>query len=269
MPSRFLRIFGVCLLAVPAASIARVLHSFHCWQGCPVGSSESNDVVVREIYTLSSNPITKLADWVAYRVTPASIGPSPSREWMTDPWLRPDETLAPPDYADANKQLHVDRGHQAPLSSFAGTPFAADTNYLSNITPQSSAVNQGPWVRLENAERDLAKRMNTAVYVVTGPLFERPMRPLPKGPPLHRVPSGYWKVVALEDGRVSAFLFDQATGKGEDFCTKRVVLTDIVLRARLQLFPRLVTLPAQRLDEELGCTGPVPPAPPPSEIPSP
>lgn len=257
------------LLGLPGAAVARVLHSFHCWQGCPVGVSESNDVVVREIYTLSSNPITKLADWVAYRVTPDSIGPSPSRDWMADPWLRPDETLAPADYTDSNKQLRVDRGHQAPLSSFAGTPFGTDTNYLSNITPQASALNQGSWVRLEDAERNLAKRLNTAVYVVTGPLFERPMRPLPKGPLLHRVPSGYWKVVVLADGRASGFLFDQNTARNEDFCTKRVELTDIVLRARLQLFPRLAALPTARLDDDLGCKGPMPPVPPPSEIAAP
>ena len=55
--------------------------------------------------------------------------------------LRPDKTLAPADYTDSNKQLRVDRGHQAPLSSFAGTPFGTDIDYLSNITPQASALN--------------------------------------------------------------------------------------------------------------------------------
>lgn len=38
------------------------LNTFHCLHGCPIGAPAKNDVVVREIYTLSSNDLTKLAD---------------------------------------------------------------------------------------------------------------------------------------------------------------------------------------------------------------
>ena len=55
------------------------LHTFHCLHGCPVGSPATNDIIVREIYTLSSNDMTKIADWVAYRITKATIGPSAHR----------------------------------------------------------------------------------------------------------------------------------------------------------------------------------------------
>ncbi len=57
------------------------VHTFHCLNGCPVGAPATNDLVVREIYTLSSNDLTKLADWVAYRVTRESIGQSRDRDW--------------------------------------------------------------------------------------------------------------------------------------------------------------------------------------------
>jgi len=40
------------------------LHSFHCLFGCPLGVPSTNDTIVREIYTLSSNDLTKIADWV-------------------------------------------------------------------------------------------------------------------------------------------------------------------------------------------------------------
>ena len=207
---------GLICLAGPAAAAEPELHTFHCLFGCPVGSPATNDTIVREIYTLSSDDLTKVADWVPYRVTPDSIGPSPDRDWQADPWLSVDETLKPQDYEGADAALHTDRGHQAPLASFAGTPFAAETNILSNITPQASALNQGAWGKIEDQERVLAKRLNTAVYVVTGPLYERLMKPLPNGPALHRVPSGYWKVVALTDGRMAGFIFDQATPRGFD-----------------------------------------------------
>lgn len=252
-------------IAVPvvAAAADGELHTFHCLFGCPLGAPATNDTVVREIYTLSSDDLTKMADWVAYRVTPASIGSSGDRDWQADPWLSVDERLKPEDYGGANRTLHVDRGHQAPLASFSGTPFASETNVLSNITPQSSALNQGPWNALEAQERALAQRLNTAVYVYTGPLFERLMAPLPAGPALQRVPSGYWKVVALEDGRMTAFVFDQTSGRSMSYCDGRTSLDRIVLRSRLRLFPMADPATFGNLDADIGCPTirPIDPAP--------
>ena len=253
--------------ATPTLARDGELHTFHCLFGCPLGAPATNDTVVREIYTLSSNDLTKLADWVAYRVTPASIGPSADRAWRTDPSLAADETLTPEAYAGANQVLHTDRGHQTPLAAFSGTPFAAGTNILSNITPQASALNQGPWNALEGQERSLAQRLNTAVYVYTGPLFERLMAPLPAGPVFARVPSGYWKVVALADGRISAFVFDQAAPRNFDYCEGRVSLNHVILRSRFVLFPMGNAASFRSLDGEIGCTSPPLPDPAPSMIP--
>lgn len=257
-------------LALSAASSAPdgELHSFHCLFGCPSGAPATNDTVVREIYTLSSNDMTKVADWVAYRITPASIGASEGRIWQSDPWLSIDETLTPRDYEGAASALHIDRGHQAPLASFSGTQFADDTNILSNITPQSSALNQGAWVRLEDQERRLAARLNAAVYVYTGPLFERLMRPLPNSSRVHRVPSGYWKVVAMADGRMSAFIFDQITPRRANHCDSRAPLSEVELRARLDIFPMAGERAFGSLDAEMGCNTAPPARPAPAEIPA-
>jgi endonuclease G len=195
-----------------------------------------------------------MADWVAYRIRPDTIGRSEARRWAADPWLAPDETLEPADYTGAPQALRIDRGHQAPLASFSGTPHAADTNYLSNITPQRSDLNQASWMFLESAERNLAIRSTRAVYVLTGPLFERVMPGLPRADEPHRVPSGYWKVVATEDGRVSAFIFEQETPRAASFCAMRVPLEDVERRARLEIFPRMRPRRHTSLDTELGCT---------------
>lgn len=271
---RDLRSIASAIALVGAATHSNVvlareseLHTFHCLHGCPIGAPATNDIIVREIYTLSSNDMTKLADWVAYRVTRESIGESGDRDWERDPWLSADETLAPGAYDGASGVLHIDRGHQAPLSSFSGTPHGADTNFLSNITPQSSALNQGPWVRLEDRERELAARTGVAVYVYTGPLFERMMRPLPAGGDYQRTPSGYWKVVALADGRASAFVFDQAAPRRSNFCDARVTVLHAELRSRLVLFPE-ATASFASLDAELGCDGPPLDAPKFDEIPA-
>lgn len=228
------------------------LHTFHCLSACPVGAPENVDVIVREIYTLSADPLTKLAVWVAYRVTPKSVGKSKSRSWSEDPWLAPDETLQEADYAGANEAIGVDRGHQAPLAAFSGTPFWPDTNKLSNITPQSSTLNQASWQRLEARETRLAQSEKLAVYVLTGPLLERMMPPLPGADERHRVPSGYWKVIATPDGRMTGFIFDQATLRDANYCDMRRPLDEVELRARLRLFP-MNDRDVAPLDVALGC----------------
>lgn len=261
---------ALMLAAAPSTAGALAdgeLHTFHCLHGCPLGAPGTNDTIVRENYTMSSNDITRMADWVAYRVTATTIGPSGGREWEADPSLSPDERLAPSDYDGAPQALRIDRGHQAPLASFSGTPTASETNILSNITPQASALNQGPWVRLENRERELALRIGQPVYVYTGPIFERLMRSLPNATVPHRVPSGYWKVVALADGRAVGFVFDQSTPRGADLCLARVAIADLELRVRLRLFPMAPRPLTEPLDAELGCSGAAPSAPPPDEIP--
>lgn len=256
------------LTASTQASAVGGASTYHCFGPCPQGASEINEIVVRESYTLSSNGITKLADWVAYRVTPDSIGPSEGRSWEADGWLRTGETLTPKAYDGASSALHVDRGHQAPLASLSGTPFAEQTNILSNITPQSSALNQGAWLRLEDQERKLAKRLNGPVFVLTGPLYERMMQALPNGPAIQRVPSGYWKVISLPDGRRVAFVFDQAASRKLEFCAGRVSLAHVQLRARLRLFPASADGEPIALDQELGCTAARPPLHVPDQIPA-
>lgn len=257
MPIRFARFILAAALAAPAPLFAAPaeIHTFHCLHGCPMGAAETNDLVVREIYTLSSNDLTKFADWVAYRVTKDSIGPSRGRAWAPDPWLAQEETLETGDYDGANRTLRTDRGHQAPLASFSGTPHAADTNFLSNITPQRSDLNQSSWMHLETAERDLAKT-GAIVHVLTGPLYEQPMTALPGADEPHRVPSGYWKVVAVENGggtKLSAFIFDQGTERGAAYCEQRKPLEEIERRALLKLFPRLAERGFVSLDAQLDC----------------
>ena len=243
------------MLAGPQAMAASdgELHTFHCLHGCPVGAPAIDDIVVREIYTLASNDLTKMADWVAYRVTPNTIGPSGARKWASDPWLSGDETLEPEDYDGAPAALGIDRGHQAPLAAFSGTSFASDTNILSNITPQGAPLNQAPWQRLEAQENELARRENIAVYVLTGPLFERVMAPMPRADERHRVPSGYWKVIVTQDGRLAAFIMDTGAPRSLDHCAARVSLDEVEMRARLLMFPRLGRRAFSDLSQALDC----------------
>ena len=262
--------FGACatifvgVLTLPAT--AREIHAELCLHGCPSGSPATNDIVIRDIYILSSNDTTKFADWVVYRVTKSTIGATAERRWKADPGLADDETLEPEDYKGAHAALKTDRGHQAPLASFTGTPSWEATNYLSNITPQKSALNQGAWVKLESAVRVLAKEPETiAVYVLTGPLFEREMPAMPGADERHRVPSGYWKIIATEEKsgiKIAAFLFDQETERGAEFCEERFKtnVRTVEIKTGLNFFHALESAQQDQLETgpatllpDLGC----------------
>ena len=50
----------------------------------------------------------------------------------------------------------------------AGNLDNATTFYLSNVVPQASELNQGPWAIFENYLGDQARTMNMEVYIVAG-----------------------------------------------------------------------------------------------------
>lgn len=250
LPTAFALAF---VLAVPVQGQDREVHSEHFLHGPPAGAPGTNDLVVRDIYALSNNEDRKMADWVAYRIHHRTVeGPAIQRRWRPDPWLDGDERLERDDFDEAHGGLGVDRGHQAPLASFRGTLKADQTNYLSNVTPQRSALNRGPWRELEEAVRDVARR--DTVHVVTGPLYEREMPELPEADEPHAVPSGYWKVVALDgsDGvEAVAVVMDQETLRGSDYCGHRVPVEEVEERSGLDVFPRLGDGEAVEASEEL------------------
>ncbi len=242
------------LLAVAVASGAAVgaqpvgpppvpeIHAEHFLYGYPTGTPITNDLVVRDLYALSSNDETRFADWVAYRLTVREVaGVAESgdleRNWRRDPWLDAGETLDPnPTLADPYRGSGYDRGHLVPLAAVVGSASAPEVNVYSNVVPQRPALNRGPWEAVEaavralvlrRAEQALARRPpghrgfpqpddRAAVWVYAGPLYERPMDPLRTSLP-HVVPSGFWTVVSVVDGwdaegvRAVAFLFDQDT----------------------------------------------------------
>lgn len=219
------------------------IQSKHFLYGYPAGTPKTNNLIIREIYALSSNDSTKFADWVAYRLDKSEIvGKSVSeRNWKADPLLESVETLEPPDYKDAYKFYKYDRGHQAPLANFKGTIYAEETNYLSNITPQKAILNRGLWKKLEDKERDLVSRFDT-IWVITGPLYESAMNELPSADEKHIVPSGYWKIIAIPQKsglEVFSFIFNQNTPSTDILKNHLTSISEIQRRTHLDFFWKL------------------------------
>jgi len=104
-----------------------------------------------------------------------------------------------------------DRGHMAPGADFPGD-LTQDTYTLANICPQDPVMNKGIWNSLEEWIRRLVHSndvdANSAVYVVTGPLwlprrqvmdgkFEYQYLGLGRPPSLVAVPTHFFKVVVV------------------------------------------------------------------------
>ncbi|QJI38716.1 DNA/RNA non-specific endonuclease [Pseudomonas sp. ADAK13] len=214
----------------------------NCSQGCPSGGGPLT--LNRQAYTLNNNASTKFANWVAYRITKSTPASGKPRNWQTDPDIPAGETLDPVDYNGANVALKVDRGHQANLASMAGVADWQTLNYLSNITPQKSDLNQGPWARLEDQERNLSQDAAVdEVYVMTGPLYEKFIGSLPGTNKVHTIPSGYWKIVSVgkspQDGLYASFIMNQDTPKGANFCDYRATVEQIEQRSGLTFWSTL------------------------------
>jgi endonuclease G len=222
---------------------SEILVSDFCLGGCPIGGAGDDQLVVHHIYELNNNLHTKFADWVAYKITPNTLGKGCKRIWKMDPDIGTGATLDPEDYKGIREALRSDRGHQAPLASLCGSPYWEEADYLSNITPQKSDLNEGPWERLENAERSLINQgITNSVYSVTGPLYERVMPPLPHAHAAHSVPSGYWKIISINiDGHLiaAAFAMDQTIAKEANFCESALSIEDVEKRTHLSFFSKL------------------------------
>jgi endonuclease G len=243
--------------ASPTAPVAVALgvdlHDEHCLAACPRGAAASDIVVHRVLYTLANNGETKFADWVAYVVRPEWIGSDRPRRWLEDPDLPPAQTLERLDYNGVGATAY-ERGHQAPLQSFGASPDWPQTNYLSNITPQNGNLNGGRWRDVEAAERRLAQSLGGPVYVLTGPLYDdpTPMPPLPGADEPYRVPTGYWKVIAVPDGRAVGFIFANQAAQGVPYCTARRPISEIETRSHLVLLGGS-SGSRPRLDAAIGC----------------
>lgn len=222
------------------------IHCAHSFYGLPSGTPPTNDLIIRNLYALSSNNETKFADWVAYRLDNVTVTGNlqQSRKFEADPLINASETLELEDYKDIRRVLNMEMAHLALLESFKGVyKFWHEANYLSNVAPMKSDLEQGAWRKLENKVSGLAKAGNT-VYVITGTLYERDMPLLPKADEKHIIPSGYWKIIfipdkAIESIMAAGFVFDQDTPRGDRIIEHIVTINEIEKRSGLDFLGEL------------------------------
>lgn len=132
--------------------------------------SASNELIKHKFYSLSYSERHEQAEWVAYELILEHLnGPKQDRF----DYFAPDLSIK------SRSAIHRDytgsgftRGHLAPAADMAFNPQAAEECFfMSNISPQLRAFNNGIWRELEENVRDWA-RSNKRIYVVTGPVLQ-------------------------------------------------------------------------------------------------
>ena len=142
--------------------------------GAPTDSNPADDfIITHPEYTSSFNATLGTPNWVSYDLDATHFGAEDRCDCFTfDPAaagiMTPYTTNAYTGSAAING-FGIDRGHLA--RSFDRTSGSLDnayTFYFSNIVPQASDLNQGPWANMENFLGDLARFDNKEVYIIAG-----------------------------------------------------------------------------------------------------
>lgn len=139
-----------------------------------------------------------------------------------------------------------DRGHMAPnhaISVLYGKTGQLDTFLMTNIVPQTPALNERVWERMEEAELDhLAPRFGK-LWVTTGPVFEGSTERLHSSFRVE-VPDACYKIYAAPqpDGaapKLLAFIVPQTVKGHERLDQFAVSVDEVERRTGLDFFPKL------------------------------
>lgn len=132
-------------------------------------NSPQNYLIERGQYCLSYHRDRGIANWVSWELDSSWLGTASRGSFKTDStlpagWYR----VVTGDYSNTG----LSRGHLCPSADRTRSEADNDTVfYMTNIIPQTQALNGGQWASLEDYERSLAVQGNK-VYIICGVLGE-------------------------------------------------------------------------------------------------
>jgi endonuclease G len=230
---------------------------------------ENSELIVRQLYVASINARNGLANWQAYRVLADSVGVASllPRVWFEDSLVSRGaaqlevidsakliEQDVPIDGEERSYQLgginllSEDQGRLVPMSSFAGTPYWSELNFLSNMAALPFELRAGSWSRLDQAINELADKIGE-VYVISGPIYNGHEKEMIESAVK---PSAYFKVISTPES-LSAFIFDRNVRQHVSFCDQVSTLELIEAATGLTLFPQRENAIAATLHAQLTC----------------
>ena len=167
--------------------------------------AQRTTLLCNDAYAALASGVTHGAIWSAERLTAASL--AAARGTPRQGEFHSDDRLPRADRAqlDDYHRSGYDRGHMAPSGDMPDKRAQEQSFALSNMVPQTAALNRGVWEGIESAVRRLAARRGE-LYVVTGPAFQgQQIQSI--GPDGVLVPSSTWKAVHdPKGGETGAYL---------------------------------------------------------------
>ena len=150
----------------------------------------SQTIRKRFAYTVSYNHDTRQPNWVAWSLTRAHASGKLKRGDFEDDMDMPSPKGMKTDYYNSG----YDRGHLCPAGDNKWNQKAMDECFLmTNMCPQTHALNAGVWNSIEQQCRTWAKKYGK-VYIVCGPIFQNKQhRKLGKNKVV--VPDAFFKVI--------------------------------------------------------------------------
>ena len=154
-------------------------------------SDANNYLMVNNSFALSYNREKSIPNWVSWKVTASNFGDA---QRQND--FRPDDRLpngwnkvTPLDYTGSG----FDRGHLCPSADRSNSVEAnSETFLMTNISPQTPDLNQGPWEKLESYSRSMVRRGGT-LYIIAGHYGNRSEKVKNK----ITIPTNFWKIVVV------------------------------------------------------------------------
>lgn len=167
-------------------------------------STNGNQLVKHDYYTLSYSEKHEQAAWVAYELTPQHLKKINRKR----PYFIYDDKVTTKSANYRNyKKSGYDRGHLVPAGDMRFSLEAYnDTFFTSNISPQNHQFNAGVWNRLEQKVRYWTKKYGK-IYVITGGVLSNNLKTI--GKEHVSVPDFFYKIIldnSKDNPKIIAFL---------------------------------------------------------------
>jgi endonuclease G len=195
------------------------------------------EVVHHSAYVLGFNDAYKTAAWVFHRLDKNdfvnAVRFRRSNRFRADPLLLGRSAL-PQDYTNSG----YDRGHLAPAADFSyNEELLEESFFMSNIAPQTPALNRYLWRKIEEWVRQSLMR-HELFLVYTGPVYDSAAPDLLERAPV-AVPDAFYKIIYNEQNNtVIAFIAQNVRERPADETIKTytVSVDDIEQRSGLNFF---------------------------------
>ena len=206
-------------------------------------------VLDRGEFAVGWSPSLRRPVWCAYHVTPDVLYQTGQR-----PNFNKDKEAAnspsPGDYTRSG----YDRGHMVPnhaIESRYGTDDQKKTFLMSNIAPQTPALNQGVWRNVEHRIADFWPAKYGEIWVIVGTIPNRRGETL-SGTDIE-IPGRFYQVIVAQEGmdvRALAVVFDQHVPWREWAARNIVSIDELEEEAGLDFLPDLPTFIQNPLEAE-------------------